>query len=817
MNFKASICCLILIIFSTLASAQATTIFPFGSQWKFLVTTSEPASWKTASYSDASWPEGAGQLGYGDNDEATIIGYGDNANCRNMTTYFRKTVTISDPGSYTFTGSIKRDDGARVYVNGTEVFNTNLPAGSITWSTPADPFAEDDGVDGQIFSIPSSVFINGSNVIAVEVHQYACSSTDLSFDLELKQTVGTNQPPSVSITSPTNNATAVAGSTVTIQAVASDGDGSISKVEFYAGIILLGQVTATPYTYSYTNVPEGTFALTAKAYDNQNAVTTSGAITLTVTPQPSETSWLTSGNSGISSTQFVGTTDDNPIVFRSNNIERARISNAGNLLLGTSTETNGYKLQVSGDTYLDGTTRLGSLSTDPTDANGAVYYNSTSNQFRSYRNGAWTNFLMSGDAAPISGSNNYIQNQTATAQVAGFNINGYGTLSRLYANNIYAGGGVLESGYAHVIKGNVWLDGATSIGLSNAQLSINAKSSNGRMSIFTEGTSYALNVTTTRNDIPIFQGSYQFATNGQFKIGHKTTGTYTNDVFSGMSGYYISVNGNQTGGSSFGGNEVAGNVYVELFPRTGGWMKVVSANEKRILHLGSTRVLYFPNADGVLSTGGAFKFGNLSAAPTTPENGWTYYNTTSNKPQMYSNGVWKNILMEGDAAGGGTSSGWSLEGNEVTTPSHFIGTKNSQPLVFKTSDTEALRITPSGQVGIGTSYVATNFSDATYKLFVEGNIKARKIKVDAATWADYVFEDSYRLPSLKEVEQFIKRHKHLPEVPSAQEVKEKGLDLGENQAVLLKKIEELTLYIIEQNKKLENLQKEVQELKEKKN
>lgn len=150
---------------------------------------------------------------------------------------------------------------------------------------------------------------------------------------------------------------------------------------------------------------------------------------------------------------------------------------------------------------------------------------------------------------------------------------------------------------------------------------------------------------------------------------------------------------------------------------------------------------------------------------------------------------------------------WTIGGNENITTSHFIGTTNSQPLIFKTSNSEALRITPSGQVGIGTAYVATNFEDASYKLFVEGNIKARKIKVDAANWADYVFEDSYKLPPLKEVEQFIKTHKHLPDVPSANEVKEKGLDLGENQVVLLKKIEELTLYVIDQNKKMDEVNK----------
>lgn len=123
----------------------------------------------------------------------------------------------------------------------------------------------------------------------------------------------------------------------------------------------------------------------------------------------------------------------------------------------------------------------------------------------------------------------------------------------------------------------------------------------------------------------------------------------------------------------------------------------------------------------------------------------------------------------------------------------------------------------TGQVGIGTSYL-TNFSaDAASKLFVEGNIRARKVKVDVATWPDYVFHRSYKLRPLAEVKKFIEANNHLPEVPSATTVKKEGIDLGENQAVLLKKIEELTLYIIAQQQELDILKMEVKELKLKEN
>lgn len=111
-----------------------------------------------------------------------------------------------------------------------------------------------------------------------------------------------------------------------------------------------------------------------------------------------------------------------------------------------------------------------------------------------------------------------------------------------------------------------------------------------------------------------------------------------------------------------------------------------------------------------------------------------------------------------------------------------------------------------GKVGIGTL-------NPTDKLSVNGNIRAREIKVDNGNWPDYVFEPSYVSSSLMDVERFIKENKHLPEMPSAKEVNENGVSLGEMNAKLLKKIEEMTLYMIEQHKRLDKLQAEVDELR----
>ncbi len=109
----------------------------------------------------------------------------------------------------------------------------------------------------------------------------------------------------------------------------------------------------------------------------------------------------------------------------------------------------------------------------------------------------------------------------------------------------------------------------------------------------------------------------------------------------------------------------------------------------------------------------------------------------------------------------------------------------------------AIKALQNGNVGIGTA-------TPTEKLSVNGKIRAKEIKVEATGWPDYVFEEDYKITSLSELENFIKKHKHLPEVPSAKEVEQNGVELGEMNKLLLKKIEELTLMLIEKDKELKN-------------
>lgn len=123
----------------------------------------------------------------------------------------------------------------------------------------------------------------------------------------------------------------------------------------------------------------------------------------------------------------------------------------------------------------------------------------------------------------------------------------------------------------------------------------------------------------------------------------------------------------------------------------------------------------------------------------------------------------------------------------------------------------------NGQVGMGVDPVDfSNPATSNFRLHVRDGIITEKVKVELiANWPDFVFEDDYKMRTLKEVEEFIKANKHLPGVPSEQDVLENGINLGEMDATLLRKIEELTLYILKQNEKLETLTERLHDLENK--
>ncbi len=149
------------------------------------------------------------------------------------------------------------------------------------------------------------------------------------------------------------------------------------------------------------------------------------------------------------------------------------------------------------------------------------------------------------------------------------------------------------------------------------------------------------------------------------------------------------------------------------------------------------------------------------------------------------------------------------------------GTADPRKIVFTREDATLMEIFSSGQVKIGNAPIRdiTNTPITSFKLFVAGGILTEQLKVALSTkadWADYVFDKTYKLPSLSYVEKFVNTNHHLPNIPSAQQLVTEGVNIVQMQSKMLEKIEELTLYVIELNKKNKALELEMKKLQTRK-
>ncbi|MBL9168397.1 MAG: M36 family metallopeptidase [Verrucomicrobiales bacterium] len=250
-------------------------LIPRGSVWSYLDNGVYPgAKWTQIGFASdrtKGWKTGPAQLGYGDGDESTVIGYGGRQLQRHITTWFRKQF-IQPAALSALSMRVLRDDGVVLYLNGTEIFRNNLPPspGTILTNTLATVTISGDGENDWVqVPLQSSVVFPllkpGVNVIAAEVHQSSSSSPDLSFDLELTG-VG-NPPPQIELTSPVEGSTLVHPPSVLLSAAASDAYGGIALVQFYRDGANLGSDTLAPYQVVWSNPPVGSYSLTAVATD----------------------------------------------------------------------------------------------------------------------------------------------------------------------------------------------------------------------------------------------------------------------------------------------------------------------------------------------------------------------------------------------------------------------------------------------------------------------------------------------------------------------------------------------------------------------
>jgi hypothetical protein len=166
-------------------------LVPPGAVWKFLDNGSnQGTAWRETNFNDAAWASGPAELGYGDTadgrPERTVVSYGTNASAKYITTYFRHAFVAAAASFTNVVLGVVRDDGAVIYLNGAEVWRTNMPSGVIGYTTPASTSVggNDEAVFFRTNLFPAAVRA-GTNVLAVEIHQNSASSSDISFDLFL--------------------------------------------------------------------------------------------------------------------------------------------------------------------------------------------------------------------------------------------------------------------------------------------------------------------------------------------------------------------------------------------------------------------------------------------------------------------------------------------------------------------------------------------------------------------------------------------------------------------------------------------------------
>lgn len=261
-----------------------TELLPVLSRWRYLDTAAAPAGWSQPGFADGPWASGGAELGFGDTGEITTLRSG------RTSYYFRATFDATDLSTLDdLRLDLLADDGAAVYLNGTEVVRHNLPAGTITDTTVAPVGLSSNAEDTFLpFSVPASALVEGTNTIAVEVHQNAAASSDVSFDARLSAV--RNVPP-VDDTTPPAPPTGLAetvrtDTTVGVSWTAATDDIGVARYDVFADGTLAGPTTDTSFTITGL-APSSTHVVTVEAVDaagNRSPPSDPLSVTTTATP-----------------------------------------------------------------------------------------------------------------------------------------------------------------------------------------------------------------------------------------------------------------------------------------------------------------------------------------------------------------------------------------------------------------------------------------------------------------------------------------------------------------------------------------------------
>jgi len=676
-------------------------------------------------------------------------------------------------------------------------------------------------VNGNFNTADGATFHNIAPDANGKIHIYVntLSTTNLAGISGLQITSGhtTAPTPTVSISKPQNGDILPENASVTINASAVETGGTIARVEFYANNTLLGVDSSAPYNFVWANADPGSYTLKARAIDGTG---NTNSATINVTVESLNYFWSTTGNIATGAdSSFVGTVDTNDLAFRTNNIERMRMSKSGTITIpGTGVNKANqpaFRVYGNGDVTM-GTTMDRSVNTN--DSTGVRYNARTgimqigaSDRLDStlprIAYGPWpTSALIINTDEPniIKGR---LQNTVFASLSTMFDTSwrSEGSFITMERGDFSGGGdnAVIRS-YVGGFN-NTYTAGIDASMIDGISMNLTKYISEGLISGYSHTTADVVNC-----------GFVSGTTNQFGGLGQVTAG--------------MSLINRSRGGAAFG----VSNVDFATLPWTGwGDQPVSNALSYPVFTVGNGI-----GADGLNSPG-------RSNALTVLYNGRTQINTTGGSAALTQNAVTPKAALDvvstntgvllprlsnaqrGAIASGDLQNGLLLYNTDSSVFQYYNGSAwnsvGSGTGGGRWLYNNGLQYDSLNNIAIGTSNLPQG-----YRLAVKGAAVFTRVQVmPTSNWPDYVFRKGYRLRSLSELESYIGKYKHLPDMVSAATVSAKGIDVGANQAGLLKKVEELTLYLIDENKqlkeqnsqlaeqakKVEGLQREMAELK----
>jgi hypothetical protein len=472
------------------------------------------------------------------------------------------------------------------------------------------------------------------------------------------------------------------------------------------------------------------------------------------TVQTSPNAWVQGGNS-FGTTGILGTLDNNNLDFYTNNTFKARLTPSGSLLIGGIGNTYGDML------YVNGTATFGNgVSLNVGNPYQSRVFSPLTLQLQSNATNA-PQIYMHNETGPNFGGSTVVSMGTDISTLANpaadiLEITGNGGTPVAYFRAVGRTllGGAVDNGVhtLQVVGGIIATKDATINGITIGRggcCGVNATH---------DLSNTAIGAATLVNNI---SGTGNTAVGYNSQAGLGSGGSNTSLGTFSLYGLVLGNNNVGIGSTAGFGSEGSGNVFIG----PGSGQSITADNKLYIANSGASSLIY-----GDFSTRQVQIFAGVSPAFLASSN----------------------FIVNGD-----TYLSDSARLNTVRT-----GTSADSVLVIDAATHAIHKVAQSSLAfnGVLNSSLAVN-----------GPITAQKLTLSARDWPDYVFDSAYRLPSADSLRQYIKQNNHLPEAPSAVEVDRKGVDVGDNQKLLLKKIEELTLYMLKQEERIQNLEQRLQQ------